>query len=64
VGESLLLAAIHRAIEPGNKRAFSAWAKQATLPEIAGFNPEKLDSQHLLIEVDIKATSMLKEVGV
>jgi transposase len=46
VGDSLLLAAIHRAIRPDSKRAFSTWAKQTTLPEFLSFDPEKLNSQH------------------
>ncbi len=62
VGESLLLAAIHRAIKPGSKRAFSAWVKQTTLPEIACFNPEKLDSQHFWEQMDTVTDEQLEKV--
>lgn len=62
VGKSLLLAAIHRAIKPDSKRAFSTWAKQTTLPEIAGFNPEKLDSQHFWEQMDTVTDEQLEKV--
>ena len=52
VGESLLLAAIHRAVKPGSKRTFAGWAAQTTLPEIASFNPARLDSQHFWDQMD------------
>lgn len=62
VGKSLLLAAIHRAIRPGSKRAFSTWVKQTTLPEIASFNPEKLDSQHFWDQMDTVTDTQLEKV--
>lgn len=52
VGKTLLLAAIHRALSPGSKRAFSVFATSTTLPEIAGFDPEKIDSQHFWDQMD------------
>jgi transposase len=52
VGQSLLLAAIHRAIKPDSKRAFASWVKQTTLPELIAFNPERLDSQHFWEQMD------------
>lgn len=46
VGMSLVLAAIHRAVEPGSKRAFSEWAGKTTLPDVVGFDAARLTSQH------------------
>jgi len=51
-GKSLLLAAIHRAIKPGSKRAFADWAGQTTLPDLFGFDPKKLTSQHFWEQMD------------
>lgn len=44
--ESLLLAAIHRVVEPGSKRSFAAWAQTTTLPSQLHCDPETLTSQH------------------
>jgi len=62
VGKSLLLAAVHRAIKPGSKRTFAAWAKQTTLPEIASFDPAKLDSQHFWEQMETVTDLQLEEV--
>lgn len=62
VGTSLLLAAIHRAIKPESKRSFSAWAKRTTLPEMIGFNPDKLDSQHFWEQMDTVTDAQLENV--
>jgi transposase len=62
VGSSLLLAAIHRAIKPGSKRNFSAWAKQTTLPEIAAFDPDKIDSGHFWEQMDTVTDEQLERV--
>ncbi len=62
VGESLLFAAIHRAIRPGSKRSFAWWAKQTTLPEIGGFNPAKLTSQHFWDQMDTVKDEQLEKV--
>jgi len=43
--EVLLLAMIHRAIDPGSKRQFASWASTTSLPYHLGFQAEKLDSQ-------------------
>lgn len=61
-GTSLLLAAIHRAIEPGSKNAFASWAKKTTLAEIAGFNPERLTSQHFWEQMDTVTEAQLESV--
>ncbi|MDH7578762.1 MAG: IS1634 family transposase [Bacillota bacterium] len=62
VGKSLLLAAIHRAIKPGSKSSFSSWAEQTSLPEIAGFDPDKLDSQHFWAQMDTVTDEQLEKV--
>jgi len=50
--ESLLLAAIHRAIQPESKRSFSAWAETTTLPTLIKFNPKEMTSQHFWEQMD------------
>lgn len=62
VGKSLLLAAIHRALKPGSKRAFAAFARKTTLPEIVGFDPDKLDSQHFWNQMDTVTDEQLAKV--
>jgi len=61
VGKSLLLAAIHRAVKPGSKRSFAAWARQTTLPEIAFFDPDRLDSQHFWEQMDTVTEEQMQE---
>ncbi|MBT9135064.1 MAG: hypothetical protein DDT34_00112 [Firmicutes bacterium] len=62
-GTSLLLAAIHRAIQPESKSAFGAWAKQTTLPQIAGFSsPDKMGSQHFWDQMDTVTDEQLAKV--
>jgi len=51
-GESLLLAAIHRAVNPGSKRSFSKWAKTTTLPTLMRFEADELTSQHFWDQMD------------
>jgi transposase len=46
VGESLLAAMIGRACAPRSKRAFADWAAGTYLPELMGFQTERLTSQH------------------
>jgi transposase len=62
VGESLLLAAIHRAIHPGSKRTFASWAKSTTLPELAVFDADKIDSQHFWDQMDSVTDAQLENV--
>ncbi len=62
VGQSLLFAAIHRAVRPGSKRSFSWWAKQTTLPEIGRFNPEELTSQHFWDQMDTVTDEQIEAV--
>ena len=61
VGQSLLLAALHRAIQPGSKRSFARWAAQTSLPEFLKFNPVKLDSQHFWDQMDTVTDKELAE---
>jgi transposase len=61
VGESLLVAAIHRAIKPDSKRSFAEWAKQTTLPELMSFQPDKLDSQHFWDQMETVTEEQLRE---
>lgn len=63
VGKSLLLAAIYRGLYPGSKRGFSNWAKKTTLPDLAGFIPDKLDSQHFWNQMDTVTNAQLEEAG-
>jgi len=46
VAETLLLAAIQRAIHPGSKRSFAEWAQATTLPRLGHFVAQDLTSQH------------------
>jgi transposase len=61
-GKSLLLAAIHRAVAPGSKRAFADWARQTTLPELVGFEAAKLTSQHFWDQMDAVTEEQLVRV--
>jgi transposase len=61
-GESLLLASIHRAIKPGSKRAFAEFARQTTLHKIAGFDPDRLDSQHFWDQMNTVTDAQLEKV--
>ncbi len=57
-----MLAALHRAICPGSKRAFAGRVKQTTLPELIKFNPEKLDSRHFWDQMDMVSEKALDKV--
>ena len=48
----LLLAMIHRMIDPGSKSAFTDWAKTTSLPYYLRFNPEDLSSQTIWEAMD------------
>lgn len=61
VGESLLAAAIHRAVHPGSKRAFGFWAQQTSLPQLLNFDPQSLDSQHFWDQMDSVSEAQLQE---
>jgi len=61
VGQSLFLAAMHRAICPGSKRSFAGWALKTSLPEFVRFCPAKLDSQHFWDQMDTVSDEQLEE---
>lgn len=61
-GKSLLLAAIHRVVRPGSKRSFACWAKQTTLPDICGFDPYRLSSQHFWDQMDTVTDEQIERV--
>jgi len=61
-GETLLLAAIHRAMEPGSKRSFADWAATTSLPRLAHFDPERLTSQHFWDQMDVVDESALAAI--
>ena len=48
----LLLAIIHRVIDPGSKRSFSEWAKNTSLPYHLQFKPEDISSQTIWEAMD------------
>ena len=52
VGQFLLIGAIHRACEPGSKRAFGEWARKTTLPQLVNFDPKKIESQDFWDQMD------------
>jgi len=52
ISKTLLLCSIYRACKPGSKRAFSEWASKTSLPNLLGFNPKQLTSQHFWDQMD------------
>ncbi len=61
VGQSLLAAALHRAISPGSKRAFADWAIGTSLPEFISCKPKKMDSQHFWDQMEVVTDEQLAE---
>lgn len=49
---SLILAAIHRACDPGSKNAFSTWFKKTSLPYYLKIDPVCMTSQHFREQMD------------
>ncbi|OQA03642.1 MAG: hypothetical protein BWY69_00327 [Planctomycetes bacterium ADurb.Bin401] len=62
VAHSLLIAAIHRVIEPASKNAFSDWAKKTTLPDLAGFEYERITSRHFWDQMDTVTDEQIKNI--
>ena len=58
----LLLAMIHRAIDPGSKRAFCKWAEQTSLPYHLQFSAKDLDSAAFWEAMDGIEEWQIKEV--
>ncbi|MDO9592072.1 MAG: IS1634 family transposase [Erysipelotrichaceae bacterium] len=59
--ETLLLAAIHRVIQPGSKKSFAEWAGTTTLPTLIKFNPDEITSQHFWDQMDGITTQQLQD---
>lgn len=62
VADTLLLGAIHRACEPGSKRKFERWAKETTLPKLAGFDAKKVTSQHFWDQMDKVSQKQIEKI--
>ncbi len=58
----LLLGMIHRAVDPGSKSEFQAWAAATSLPYHLQFDPEELDSQAFWEAMDGITQDQIKEV--
>jgi len=52
VGDTLVMAAIGRALHPTSKRSWACWARQTTLGKLCGFDPAKLTSQYFWDQMD------------
>jgi len=52
VGDTLVMAAIGRALHPTSKRGWACWARQTTLGKLCGFDPAKLTSQYFWDQMD------------
>jgi len=59
--ETLLLAAIHRAVQPSSKKGFTDWVKTTTLPTLIKFDPEQITSQHFWDQMDGITEKELKD---
>jgi len=53
VARTLLVASIYRALRPGSKRAFAAWAKDTALPVLLSFNPRQLTAQRFWDQMNV-----------
>ncbi len=62
VADTLLLGALHRAVEPGSKRRFSQWAGTTTLPKLMGIEVEKVTSQHFWDQMEVVKEEQLQAV--
>lgn len=62
VGESLVAGIISRACAPRSKRAFAAWAEATALPELMGFKPQDLDSQHFWDQMHAVPVTLLGSI--
>lgn len=52
VGQTLVLAAIGRALHPTSKRGWSAWARQTTWSQLWRFDPERITSAFFWDQMD------------
>lgn len=58
----LLLAMIHRAIDPGSKRSFASWVKETSLPYYLDFKADVMTSQTFWEAMDGISESEITEV--
>jgi len=52
VGQTLLLAAVGRALHPTSKRGWADWAQKTTLGKLWGFDPTRITSQFFWDQMD------------
>jgi len=64
VGQTLLLAAIGRALHPTSKQGWADWAASTTLGKLWGFDPAKITSQYFWDQMDRLATEELEGLQV
>lgn len=57
----LLLAMIHRAVDPGSKRSFAAWAGSTSLPYHLGFKADDIDSAAFWEAMDGISAEQIKD---
>ena len=62
VGQTLVAGMIGRACAPGSKRAFAHWAESTLLPELMGFSPPQLTSQHFWEQMHAVPIELLAEI--
>lgn len=67
VGQTLVMAAVGRALHPTSKRAWAAWARKTTVGHLWKFHPAKITSQYFWDQMDrlpVKALdSLWAELG-
>jgi transposase len=62
VGQTLVAGMIGRACAPRSKRAFAPWAESTLLPELMGFSPAQLTSQHFWEQMNAVPIERLVEI--
>lgn len=62
VGQTLLLAAIGRALHPTSKRRWATWASQTTWGQLWGFDPKKITSPFFWDQMDRLGTEALEPI--
>ncbi len=62
VGASLLAGIIGRLCAPRSKRAFADWAQATHLPELMGFSPSALTSQHFWDQMQAVPVAVLETI--
>lgn len=63
VGTTLTLAAVHRLLSPGSKRAFSAWAQTTSLDRfVPGLDADRLTSQYFWDQMHLVPEAALEAI--